>query len=263
MTFLLGIVFGIALAFLFGYGASFFAMVQTSAQYGFRRTVYMVYGVILSDVVMIGAMLTVLASVVGLDNLSSALQTPWVLTVGSIVLIAMGIFTMTLKAKEPVARGEKFAEKVVQNAPQRLNTLFWRGFALNFFNPLVWIFWLSIVIVMTPIVDNDSVGRVYLFFVGVMLAELGCNILKCWLSERLLGLFSVRFRNGFNKFVGTVIIGFAIYILFALVIFRDKQPERETPQPANVIMGVVPQQLIVDSNHHSDTISATTSMTSN
>lgn len=245
LVLLYGILLGIVLAFVFGYGASFFSMMQTGAHYGFRRTLPMVYGIILCDIIMLALMLGVLANIVGLDTVASTLKKPIILISGSFVLIVIGIYTMTLKSKVSKRKGNHIKCESTDNPSW--STTFCRGFALNFFNPLVWLFWMTIVLVVTPLFDNTPTGHIYIFFAGVMIAELGCNILKCWLSSQLQRLLSAKFMNIFNKILGLILIGFAAYILFALVIFKDKAPEPDTERATTVIMGVIPPQMLQDS----------------
>lgn len=245
LVLLYGILLGIVLAFVFGYGASFFSMMQTGAHYGFRKTLPMVYGIILGDAIRVALLLGVLANIVGLDTVAETLKLPWVLILGCSVLIAIGLYTMTRKLQRSSRKGSAVKYESTDN-PQ-WSTIFGHGFALNFLNPLAWFFWLTVVIVVTPLFDNAPTSRIYLFFTGIMIAELCCNILKCWLSSQLQRLLSAQFMNIFNKIVGMILIGFAAYILFALVIFRDKTPEPDTQRATTVIMGVMPPQMLQDS----------------
>ena len=66
VTLLYGIIIGIALAFVFGYGASFFSMMQTGAHYGFHKTLPMVYGIVLGDAIRVALLVGVFANIVGL-----------------------------------------------------------------------------------------------------------------------------------------------------------------------------------------------------
>ena len=245
VTLLYGIIIGVALGFVFGYGASFFSMMQTGAHYGFRKTLPMVYGIITSDAIRVALLLGVFANIVGLDTVADILKRPWMMILGSCVLIAVGIYTMTRKSKQVKQKGG--AVKCESTDNPHWSTLFWHGFALNFLNPLAWFFWLTVVIVVSPLFDNAPTARIYVFFTGVLLAEFGCNILKCWLSSQLQRLFSAQFMNVFNKIVGMILIGFALYILFAMVIFRDKTPEPDTHRATEVIMGVMPPEMLQDS----------------
>ena len=245
MTLLYGIIIGVALGFVFGYGASFFSMMQTGAHYGFRKTLPMVYGIILSDAIRVALMLGLLANIVGLDTVAGILKRPWMLILGCSVLIAVGIYTMTRKSKRVKQKGGAIKCESADNP--HWTTLFGHGFALNFLNPLAWFFWLTVVIVVSPLFDNAPTARIYVFFTGVLLAEFGVNILKCWLSSQLQRLLSARFMNIFNKIVGLILIGFALYILFAMVIFRDRTPEPDTQKATTVIMGVIPPEMLQDS----------------
>lgn len=259
MTLLYGIIIGTALAFVFGYGVSFFAMMQASAQHGFRSTLPFVGGIILSDAVMVYLMVAVMASWIGYDKLAEFISTPWVLSIGIAVMVAMGVYTIMLKPKRRKPSADNITTPSTITYSPRWQIVFSRGFALNFFNPLVWLFWLSVVIVIAPLMDTRPESDVYVLFTGVMLAELGCNVLKCWLSAFLQRLLSDKVLNIFNKIIGVILIGFAFYILFAMLIFKDRQPE--TPKattPSTVIMGVMPPGLTADSNHQ--TKDSTTSL---
>jgi threonine/homoserine/homoserine lactone efflux protein len=254
VTLLYGIIIGVALAFVFGYGASFFSMMQTGAHYGFHKTLPMVYGIVLGDAIRVALLVGVFANIVGLDTIAEILKRPWVLIIGCAVLIAIGIYTMTRKLQRSGIKGSAVKYECI-DTPQ-WPAIFGHGFALNFLNPLAWFFWLTVVIVVSPLFDNAPTARIYVFFSGVLIAGLGCNILKCWLSSQLQRLLSVRFMNIFNKTVGLILIGFALYILFAMVIFRDRTPEPDTQRATTVIMGVIPPEMLQDSGtaHLTDTI---------
>lgn len=233
-----GIIVGVALAFIFGYGVSFFAMIQASAQYGFRRTLPFVYGIILSDIVMVYLMVAVLASWLGLDTLSAFIERPAVLIVGAAVFVGMGVFTMTRKTSSVKEKGKnvKFESK---DDPKWLS-LFYRGFGLNTLNPLVWLFWLSVILVLTPMMGDRPEGQMYVLVAGVMIGELGSNVLKCWLSALLQRILSARVMNIFNKIVGVVLIGFAVYIVWTMVLFKDSKPENNGTTPADVLKVMTP-----------------------
>ncbi len=230
-----------ALAFTLGYGASFWAMVQTSALNGFRRTIPLIMGIIASDIVITSITVSLFANVLGIEAVTDVIKKPVVLTLGSLAITAIGVFTMTRRAK-PNEQGESRG-KFVSNDTSRGGQMFVRGFALDILNPMTWVFWLSIVVIVTPMFDGKPKMSIYVFFASVISAQLVCDILKCWLSGQMTRLFSARVMNGINRAVGLLLVGIAVYVFYGFVIKHESAPN-DGIQARTVIESVMPQQML-------------------
>lgn len=217
------IVFGLALAFVFGFGPAFFALIQTSIHRGFRSAAWFAVGVFLNDVVMVA--LCILTSIkVVTDN-------EFLFCLGAgIVLILFGVFTFIKKVKEDnfeklsedslekiKERTDEILVKKHHNAIQEDKTPKWfvflgKGFALNILNPFVWFFWFSSVAVTAGNLDGNK-PMVFLFFGIVLATSLSCDLLKAKGASFLKRFFNSKRLNIMNKLVGCGLILFGVYFI--------------------------------------------------
>lgn len=227
MEILIGILCGLVLSLFFSIGPSFFALIQNSIHYGFRKGVAFEIGVNGSDIIIVGLMLTLLKNF----DLSNILHNPYVATIGGTVVIVLGIVSLLRK---PVKREGK---KLVFEGIPRGRELAMQGFALNFFNPTVWLYWISIITFITAEVDLSLADR-YIFFISLLLAELGVGILKCRLSAMLQNIMSAKLMNIINKVVGVVLIGIGAYLIISMLVHRrhPELPEKNSSENATQII---------------------------
>lgn len=227
MEILIGILCGLVLSLFFSIGPSFFALIQNSIHYGFRKGVAFEIGVNGSDIIIVGLMLTLLKNF----DLSNILHNPYVATIGGTVVIVLGIVSLLRK---PVKREGK---KLVFEGIPRGRELAMQGFALNFFNPTVWLYWISIITFITAEVDLSLTDR-YIFFISLLLTELGVGILKCRLSAMLQNIMSAKLMNIINKVVGVVLIGIGAYLIISMLVHRrhPELPEKNSSENATQII---------------------------
>ena len=65
-----------------------------------------------------------------------------------------------------------------------------------------------------------SVSERYLFFVGMLAAVFGTDVLKCRLAAMLQHWFTARIMNNFNRVTGGVLMAFSIYLLVSMVFYQ-------------------------------------------
>ena len=73
--------------FSFGLGPVFFTLIQSSLQYGFRKAAYIIIGVVLADLIMLGIAYSSMKAFLP-KNLDVSF---WTELIGGIVLLALGI----------------------------------------------------------------------------------------------------------------------------------------------------------------------------
>ena len=83
-AFLYGIPFGFF--FSFGLGPVFFTLIQSSLQYGFRKAAYIIIGVVVADLVMLGIAYSGMSALLP-ESLDVSF---WANLIGGIVLLALG-----------------------------------------------------------------------------------------------------------------------------------------------------------------------------
>ena len=244
MEILFGILCGLVLSLFFSVGPSFFALIQNSIHYGFRKGVAFEVGVNSSDILIVGLMLTLLKNV----DMSGVLHNSYVASIGGSVVIVLGIVSLLRK---PVKREGK---KLVFEGVPRGRELALQGFALNFLNPTVWIYWISIITFISGELELSLADR-YIFFVSLLLTELAVGILKCRLSSLLQNIFSARMMNWVNKGVGIVLIGIGAYLIISMLVHQKhpELPERDSSENATQLIQRI-HGMAKDSAKNADTL---------
>ncbi|MCK0161231.1 LysE family translocator [Allomuricauda sp. F6463D] len=162
----------IPLGFLLSFmiGPVFFVLLETSATKGFRAGISLDIGVIIADIVFL--IIAYFSSYQLLENLSNE---PGLFVFGGMILLVYGIF---LFAKKPKKKSNIKATKGTYLG------LMVKGFLLNFINIGVLAFWLGLIIVVGPSLDNNP-NRILVFFSTVLLVYFGTDLIKILLAKQL------------------------------------------------------------------------------
>lgn len=227
MIFLLGILGGIVLSLFFSFGPAFFSQIQASIHYGFRNAVHFAYGVSTSDVLVV-AILLLISNNIPMQDMIAVLNNRWVAYVGACVVAGFGLYTMLVKTRRAAEVGDNDRITLRPITLPSPLTVYFRGLTLNFFNPLIWIYWATLVTIVICGDSQISLAQRYLFFGGVLFATLSMDILKCKLASLLQRIITFRFLNIFNKCVGVILIGFAIFMVSSTIprFERDNNPKK-------------------------------------
>lgn len=221
MVIIYGIILGISLSLFFSFGPSFFSMLQTSVHYGFRKAYPFPIGVSLSDVAIVLLMTTVLSGV----DMSAVVHNVWVASIGGMVMMIFGFITFRKQVVDADQEGSVVRFRHADD-PKWYSMLF-KGFILNFFNPLIWVYWIAVVSVASGSFGLDTRdGQALLFFVGLLVAAAGFDLLKCRLASLLQHVLTAHRLNIFNKCTGVLLFGFALYLVVSMGYYQ-KHPERE------------------------------------
>lgn len=159
---------GLLLSFMIG--PVFFVLLETSATKGFRAGVSLDVGVIIADIVFL--IIAYFSSFQLLENLSNE---PGLFVFGGMILLVYGIYLFIKKAKK------KAHLKVSKGGYLGLLA---KGFLLNFINIGVLAFWLGLIIVVGPSLDNDP-KRMLVFFGSVLLVYFMTDLVKILLAKQL------------------------------------------------------------------------------
>lgn len=164
----------IPLGFLLSFmvGPVFFVLLETSATKGFRAGFALDMGVVVADIFFL--VIAYFSSFQLLENLSNQ---PGLYVFGGVILLVYGLtifFRSDFKEKKPriVTRGSDYLG------------LFVKGFLLNFINIGVLVFWLGVIIIVGPSLDNQP-DRIITFFAAMLGAYLITDIFKILLAKQL------------------------------------------------------------------------------
>ena len=162
----------IPLGFLLSFmiGPVFFVLLETSATKGFRAGLSFNIGVIFADILFL--CIAYFSSFQLLENLSN---TPGLYVFGGTILLIYGL-VIVLK-KTPKKEQSKSSKGTYLG-------LMVKGFLLNFINIGVLIFWLGVLIVVGPSLDNDP-NRILVFFGAMLGTYFITDLIKILLAKQL------------------------------------------------------------------------------
>ncbi|MCD4774063.1 MAG: LysE family translocator [Bacteroidales bacterium] len=202
-----GVILGFTLAFFFGFGPAFFAIIQTSMHRGFWSGVILAIGVFLSDVALVALCFFGAISIINepANHLIFGI-------ISGTILIVFGIVTYTRKVEMQDDKNNKY-----QNKPGPITYLL-KGFFLNIANPFVWIFWMGVVVGITA-KYSDDIPFLMLFFSTTLITVLLTDIFKCFGSYKIKKFLTHKIMEIINKAAGVGLVLFGLFLI-ARVIFE-------------------------------------------
>jgi threonine/homoserine/homoserine lactone efflux protein len=206
-VFIEGMVLGLSLAFLFGFGPAFFALIQTGIYRGFWPGALLATGIILNDAVVVSLSLLGVAQIFGDTENYNLLG-----IVGGAILIVFGFVTYRKKAET-----EETNESEIANSPYPLSYIV-KGFLLNVANPFVWLFWIGISVGILARFNGDTT-HIILFFAGTLSVVFATDLGKTFLASQLKKFVTNKFLILINKIAGIALIGFGLYLIIRAIYF--------------------------------------------
>lgn len=180
---------GILLSFMIG--PVFFVLLETGATKGFRAAIAVDLGVILADILFI--FIAYFSSFQLLENLSNE---PGLYVFGGMILLVYGIVVYVKKETK-----KKESKKIKGN----YLVLIVKGFLLNFINIGVLVFWLGVLIVVGPSMENDE-NRLIAFFTTMILTYFLVDVTKILLAKQLKKKLTPKRIRLVKKVLGVVLM---------------------------------------------------------
>ncbi len=200
---------GFFLSFMIG--PVFFVLLETSATKGFRAAFAFDMGVILADVFFIGV--AYFSSFQLLENLSNQ---PGLFVFGGMILTVYGLIVFIKGPKRNPAKSDELLKYKTDYL-----MLFIKGFLLNFINIGVLVFWLGVIIIVGPGLDNDP-NRFMLFFGTMIGAYLVTDIFKILLAKQLKRRLTPEIIANIKKLLGLILIICGIVLIVKGFLPKDK-----------------------------------------
>lgn len=194
-----GLILGITLATLFGFGPALLALVQTSINRGFKAGVALAFGVFLSDLFLVLLSFQGVIQVVEQPKNKLAFG-----IVSGLILIVFGILTYIKKPKV------KAAEIKVKDP--RTITYILKGFFLNVANPFIWLFWMGTMVAITSNYEKDENAIMTMFAVTLITVFLS-DTLKSYLAGKLKPLLTERLLVFINSAAGIGLMIFGVSLM--------------------------------------------------
>lgn len=195
-------------------GPAFFMLIETSIQKGIRAALSFDIGVFISDIIYILIAYLFYQEISSLLNDSNKLLLK---LVGGVIFIGFGSMTY-LKKKAPTATDQQFIAYSVKNSREYW-MLFIKGFFLNFANPMMIIYWLSVITIGIQKTDHImGVDPVLIYLGFILITFFSFDIIKIFAAKKLRPFVTPQLLNNLNRFISFILIGFGI-ILFIQGIF--------------------------------------------
>jgi threonine/homoserine/homoserine lactone efflux protein len=200
---------GFFLAFMIG--PVFFVLLETSATKGFRAAVVFDLGVIVADIFFI--VLAYFSSFQLLENLSNQ---PGLFVFGGMIITVYGVIIFLKKSKKSTEE----ASELVFDKKNYLG-LFIKGFLLNFINIGVLVFWLGIIIITGPSLEND-LNRFFVFFGTMIAAYFITDLFKILLAKQLKRKLTPKRILKVKKLLGIILIVCGLVLIIKGFLPKDQ-----------------------------------------
>jgi threonine/homoserine/homoserine lactone efflux protein len=193
-----GIVSGITVSFLIG--PIFFALVELTISKGWRSGLFYIFGVLISDVVLIYAVETILIQF-SFDNIKSHVG-----LVGGILLIIFGMVTFFAKASTQATN--------ITNI-KTLFQSFLKGVTINIFNPFVTIWWITMYTTIS--INYISITNKIFFYFGVLIMVFLFDLLKMRFAYYLKQHLTLNKLLIVKKVVGVCLFIFGVVMIVKVI----------------------------------------------
>lgn len=211
-----GIILGITLAILTG--PAFFALLQTSIRNGYKSGIAFAVGVLVSDTSLI------LLSYLGALQLFNDPKNNFIIgVIGGTILVMFGIFNIFQKHPLDLKASDAGVEKILSNNVT-LAVVAIKGFAINFINPFVIIFWIGVVSVESTRYNFSHLHMTALF-TAVLLTVFGTDILKSIGANKITNFLNPGILLWINRIAGVILIISGLSLIWKVVnVFVNGQP---------------------------------------
>ena len=218
MILLEGIIIGLSLALVMGFGPSFFTLIQTSINRGFKSAMLLDLGIILNDVMIVCLMMMTNLQF----NITDEKNLMFAGISAGIILIIFGIYTFSLSPQKIINISENnnlTIEKMNEKFDDEPSWYVYisKGFVINIFNPFVWIFWITCVATASSNYGGDT-NSLILFFIGVFATVLFFDIIKAAGAYSLKKFFTENMLKRLNQITGIALILFGLYLIIRVLV---------------------------------------------
>jgi threonine/homoserine/homoserine lactone efflux protein len=202
-------------------GPVFFVLLEKSITKGIRSALAIDLGVLLSDVVYI---LLAVLFVEQINSLLSGDNKELFDRIGGLIFIGYGIVNLIKKTK--IHDGDRELEDVtekyhLQESPdpkKNFGLLIAKGFLLNFANPLVIFYWLSVASVAKRESPSDS-NLFLIFYLGIiLLTYFAFDLIKISGAKKIRNLVTEKLLVALNRIIGVLFIAFGLFFIFRSLI---------------------------------------------
>ena len=193
-------------------GPVFFMLLKTSALKGFRAAIAFDIGVILGDITFI------LIAYFGSRSLLEKIKDdPRLFLIGGLILVVYGFITFLDK------KNKKEVDESEVDVPKSNNyfKLFLNGYFLNFINIGVLAGWLTIMVIVGPLLGMDS-NLIFWYFVKVVIGYFALDLIKILLAKQLRSKLTPLVIYKVKKGMGVLLIVFGAVMMLKSFISKEE-----------------------------------------
>jgi threonine/homoserine/homoserine lactone efflux protein len=219
MIFIEGTLLGLSLALVMGFGPSFFTLIQTSINRGFKSAMLLDLGIILNDILIVCLMMMTNLQF----NITNERNLIYAGISAGIILIIFGIYTFNISPQKIIHISEnnnlniENMNKKFDNEPSWLVYIS-KGFVINIFNPFVWIFWVTCVATASSNYEGNK-NSLIIFFIGVFTTVLFFDVLKAAGAYSLKKFFTEKMLKRLNQITGIALLLFGVFLIVRVLFF--------------------------------------------
>ncbi|HRO75814.1 MAG TPA: LysE family translocator [Crocinitomicaceae bacterium] len=200
-----GILTGLLLSLMLG--PSFFLLIETSIKKGIRAALCFDAGVLLSDLIYI------MIAYLFYQEVSSLLSGSHIFIlkiIGGLVFAILGFLTMKKKSRLTTDDAEKIESFNVEDNREYFH-LFAKGFLWNFANPMIIIYWLTVITVGIQKMDDVYMIDPIIVYLSVILSTFfAIDIFKVFAAKKLRPFITPNLLQNLSRFVSFILIGFGV-----------------------------------------------------
>lgn len=193
-------------------GPVFFMLLKTSALKGFRAAIAFDIGVILGDITFI------LIAYFGSRSLLEKIKDdPRLFLIGGLILVVYGFITFLDK------KNKKEVDESEVDVPKSNNyfKLFLNGYFLNFINIGVLAGWLTIMVIVGPLLGMDP-NLIFWYFVKVVIGYFALDLIKILLAKQLRSKLTPLVIYKVKKGMGVLLIVFGAVMMLKSFISKEE-----------------------------------------
>lgn len=210
-----GFVTGLILSIMLG--PSFFMLIETSIQKGIRAAVSFDFGVLISDIIYILIAYLFFQEISGLLNGSNIFLLK---IVGGIIFVSFG--SLTLKKKTPTNSDQQIICYSVKNSREYW-MLFIKGFLLNFANPMIILYWLSVITIGIQKQERFiGIDPILIYLLIILITFFSIDIIKIFAAKKLRPFVTPQLLHNLNRFISFILIGFGTLLFFQGIVYFIK-----------------------------------------
>lgn len=200
-TIISGVGLGIVLSF--ATGPVFFALLKTSIEKGFHAGISLAGGVLLSDIIYVSLALYG-SSFIQFEN-----QYRYAIGLtGAAVMMGIGFFYLFKKVKINYDN---------ITSTKRNTGYFFKGFLMCIFNPSLLIYWITVTSSIISVTGEIQAQQVFPFFGSILITQFSMDSVKAYYANKLRYKIKERTIILLNRVAGSLIIIFALKLIYDLV----------------------------------------------